>query len=117
MLVGDRTAEPDSQVDALIRDAEGKDIVESTLVGDASDGEAVTGDAKLGEGVRKEVGLEGTVPRPEPRVTQADKTNDMKSLSRKLDRSLYLLVKNKDGRWRFPEDRVYGRENLHQVRQ
>lgn len=116
VLVGDETSKPQAQVEALIRDAEGKDIVESKPVGDTLDGVAVTGDPKAGEGVRKELGLEGSVPRPEPRVTEADNQNDMKSLSRKLDRSLYLLVKNKDGRWRFPEDRVYGRENLHQVR-
>lgn len=114
LLVADKTSEPANQVEALIRDAEGKEIVEAKLVGDAEGGEAVTGDAKQGEGQRKEVG-EGTVPRPAPRMTDADKANDMKSLSRKLDRSLYLLVKSKDGRWRFPEDRVYGRENLHQV--
>lgn len=114
--VNDRTAEPESIVEALIRDAEGKDIVQSRPVGDALDGQAVSGDAKVGEGVRKEVGVEGKIPRPQPRQTQADLENDVKSLSRKLDRSLYLLVKNKAGRWRFPEDRVYGRENLHQVR-
>lgn len=117
VLVGDKTSEPESQVEALIRDAEGKDIVESKPMGDALDGEAVTGDAKAGEGVRKDVGLEGTVQRPESRITEADKGNDMTSLSRKLDRSLYLLIKNKAGFWRFPEDRVYGRENVHQVRQ
>lgn len=116
VLVGDKTSEPETQVEALIRDAEGKDTVESKPVGDAAGGEAVTGDAKAGEGVRKEVGVEGAVQRPQPRITDADRQNDMKSLSRKLDRSLYLLFKGKDGYWRFPEDRVYGRENLHQVR-
>jgi len=116
VLVGDQTAEPENAVEALIRDAEGKNIVDDTAVGDTDkDGEAVTGEARVGEGQRREL-QRVEVERPVPRVTEADRTNDLKSLSRKLDRSLYLLVKNKDGRWRFPEDRVYGRENLHQVR-
>lgn len=116
VLVGDKTSEPQSQIEALVRDAEGKDIVEAQPVGNAEGGEAITGDPKAGEVARKEVGQEGEIPRPQSRTTEADKKNDTKSLSRKLDRSLYLVIKNKDGRWRFPEDRVYGRENLHQVR-
>ena len=116
VLVGDQTAQPSSQVNALIRDAEGKDIVEAQLQGDSeTGGEEVGGKMKEGEGVRKPVGQQVAIERPHPRITQADEANDVRSLSRKLDRNLYLLVKNKDGRWRFPEDRVYGRENLHQV--
>ena len=45
------------------------------------------------------------VEKPMPRLTEADHTNNTKSLNRKLDRTLYLLVQNKEGRWRFPEDR------------
>jgi hypothetical protein len=56
------------------------------------------------------------VERPSPRITEADRAGDVSTLNRKLDRTLYLLIKNKEGRWRFPEDRIYGRENLHQVR-
>ena len=116
LLVGDKTSEPSNQIEALMRDAEGKDIVEAEPQGDAeAGGEAVSGDARQGEGVRKDVGI--SFDRPAPRETEADRKKDTKSLSRRLDRSLYLLIKNKDGRWRFPEDRVYGRENLHQVRQ
>lgn len=116
VLVGDVTAEPSSQVSALIRDAEGKDIVAAELVGDAeTDGLEVSGNEKEAEGVRKPVGQQVAIERPMPRFTEADEKKDSRSLSRKLDRSLYLLVKNKDGRWRFPEDRVYGRENLAQV--
>lgn len=68
--------------------------------------------------MRKSVGQQQrlAVERPLPRVTEADRTNDTKSLDRKLDRSLYLLVQRPDGAWRFPEDRVYGRENLKQVK-
>ncbi|KAL5856192.1 hypothetical protein ACOSQ3_006026 [Xanthoceras sorbifolium] len=53
---------------------------------------------------------------PAPRVTEADKTNDKKSLQRALDRRLYLLLKsNSSGAsggkpvWHFPE-KVYESE-------
>lgn len=116
VLVGDQTAEPERMVEALIRDAEGKETVDAKPVGDVeTGGQEVSGDEEAGEGVRKEVGQQVAIERPLPRITEADRTGDLRSLSRKLDRALYLLVKTKDGRWRFPEDRVYGRENLHQV--
>lgn len=115
VLVGDQIAEPDSQREALIRDAEGKTITDAQLVGDKeADGKAISGDPQAGEGTKKELELQ--VQRPMPRITEADQKNDLKSLSRKLDRSLYLLLKNKDGRWRFPEDRLYASETLHNVR-
>lgn len=115
VLVGSRLGEPDEVVERLIRDAQGKDIEQAQLQGDAEAGKTeISGDAKAGEGVRKPVG-EVAVERPAPRTTEADQKNDLRSLSRRLDRALYLLVKRKDGSWRFPEDRVYGRENLHQV--
>ena len=46
---------------------------------------------------------------PNSRVTQADKTNDLSSLERKLSRTLYLLVKNKEGSWTFPSFPVEGK--------
>ena len=101
LLVGDRTSEPEDQVEALIRDAEGI---------------AIGGDAKEGEGQKKETGQEIAVQRPLPRVTEADQQGSQTSLDRSLDQSLYLVIKNKDGRWRFPEDVVRGKEGLHQVR-
>lgn len=100
LLVGDRTSEPEEQVEALIRDAEGI---------------AIDGDAREGEGQKKDTSQEIAVQRPLPRVTEADKAVDQTNLNRLLDRSLYLLVKNKSGRWVFPEDIVQGREGLHQV--
>jgi large subunit ribosomal protein L46 len=116
ILVGDETSEPANQVQALIRDAEGVDPVTDELVGDdETGGEAISGDARVGEGTQKPIGQDVVVDRPLPRITEADQQNDVKSLSRRLDRSLYLLVQNRAGQWRFPEDRVYGRENLHQV--
>ena len=118
VLVGDRTAELSSQVEALVRDAEGKDIVDAHPVGDAErGGQEIAGNAAAGEGASKEVGSQQKVlyEKPMPRITEADRKGDLRSLNRKLDRSLYLLVQKGDGRWRFPQDRVYGRENLHQV--
>jgi large subunit ribosomal protein L46 len=55
-----------------------------------------------------------TVDRPMSRTTEADKTKDVKSLNRALQRTLYLLVKNKEGLWQFPQDLVQD-ENLHGV--
>ena len=50
------------------------------------------------------------------RVTDADRANDHKSLNRLLQRTLYLLVQNREGKWGFPSTRVHGKENLRQVR-
>ncbi|KAI9702577.1 MAG: 54S ribosomal protein L17 mitochondrial [Candelina mexicana] len=81
VLVGAEESEPEKQVEALVKDAEGeREIAE----------------------------------RPMPRVTDADKTGDQKSLNRKLARSLYLLVKGESG-WIFPSAEIAGRENLHQA--
>jgi large subunit ribosomal protein L46 len=52
--------------------------------------------------------------KPMPRRTEADEKNDTKSLNRALQRTLYLLVKNKEGQWQFPQDRL-NEENLHGV--
>lgn len=117
VMLGDTLAERESIQRALIRDAEGKHIIETKNVDEAETGaEQVSGDATMGEGMRKLLQQQQvTVHRPLPRFSEADEKNDRRSLSRKMDRVLYLLVQNKYGRWRFPEDRVYGRENLHQV--
>ena len=79
-------------------------------------GEAATGNPREGEGQRREL-QKIEVEKPMPRLSEADRSEDTRSLSRKMDRSLYLVLKNKQGRWRFPEDRIYGKENLHQVRE
>ncbi|CEP64375.1 mitochondrial 54S ribosomal protein mL46 LALA0_S11e02652g [Lachancea lanzarotensis] len=39
---------------------------------------------------------------PNSRSTEADQTNDVQSLERKLSETLYLLVKSTEGKWRFP---------------
>lgn len=54
----------------------------------------------------------------QPRTTAADESGDVRSLERALDRTLYLLVKDRaSGAWRFPskavpEERTAGR-SLH----
>lgn len=122
VLVGDSTAEYESQVEALIADAEGRDTVfKEKVVGVEMEGdnkvEEINAEdgAEEEEGERKVVGKELVVERPLARVSEADEKGDTRSLSRKMDRVLYLLVQNKEGVWRFPEDRVYGRESLGQV--
>ncbi|KAI5362304.1 Putative ribosomal protein L46 [Septoria linicola] len=112
--IGSELGEPKDIVNKLIRDAEGKNITDEA-VGDAQAGGAgIAGDAQQGEGIRKPVG-DIVIERPAPRRTVADEKNDQKSLSRAMDRTLYLLVRDKQGTWHFPRDRIYGRENLHQA--
>ncbi|EED22831.1 50S ribosomal subunit L30 [Talaromyces stipitatus ATCC 10500] len=90
LLVGAVESEPEHQVEMLLRDAE--------LVTTASSEGATT----------KKVEIE----RPAFRVTEADKKNDQKSLDRLLQRTLYLLVKTKQGYWKFPSSSVGLNENL-----
>lgn len=54
--------------------------------------------------------------KPLPRLSEADTKNDLRSLERKLDRTLYLVVKQKSG-WKFPAKALENRarENLHDV--
>ncbi|EOD51563.1 putative 50s ribosomal subunit l30 protein [Neofusicoccum parvum UCRNP2] len=91
LLVGAQESEPDHQREALLKDLES------------------TGADSTGQGGKKAESAE----RPLPRVTEADKAGDQKSLNRMLSRTLYLLVKDGSGRWGFPQDRLVGRENLY----
>lgn len=119
VLIGDDNAEIETVMEKLVLDAEGRTITSGELVQDQLSKEddstppSISGDPASGEGTAKE--LESRIERPMPRVSEADQSNDRKSLSRKMDRALYLLVKNADGRWRFPEARMVERESLHQV--
>jgi len=112
VLMGDQTSSLEAQREALLRDAEGRLIPGAEPAGDKeANKEQVSGDPKVGEGQRKD--LELHVERPASRVTEADEKNDTLSLNRKLDQTLYLLVQNKQGLWKFPEDRLFSREDLH----
>ncbi|PGH15447.1 hypothetical protein AJ79_02424 [Helicocarpus griseus UAMH5409] len=93
LLVGAQESEPEHQINALVKDVEGR---------------AVT-DTDEGEGKKDEV------PRPLSRVTEADAKEDHKSLDRLLDRTLYLLVQvDQQGKsfWRFPCVSLQEQENL-----
>ncbi|KAL8953585.1 MAG: hypothetical protein Q9222_000580 [Ikaeria aurantiellina] len=93
VVVGARESEPEEQVEALLRDAE----VE------------VPKEGEEGQEVKKE-----EVERPMPRVTEADRVGDTKSLDRRLQRTLYLVVRSGDGDdWWFPSDSLVGKESLH----
>lgn len=97
--MGAKESEPEWQVEALLKD------MEVPAAGEASAG------AEAGAMVEKREEVE----RPMSRVTEADRRGDVKSLDRLLQRSLYLVVKNGEGRWTFPCDRLIGREGLHLV--
>ncbi|KAI1355810.1 39S mitochondrial ribosomal protein L46-domain-containing protein [Xylaria sp. FL0043] len=55
------------------------------------------------------------VERPMDRITEADKTNDIRRLDRALDRTLYLIVQRTDGQWQFPTEDVPTDEHLHET--
>lgn len=48
-----------------------------------------------------------------PRVTEADKKGDITALTRRLDRTLYLLVNKNGAGWRFPSFDLAEKEALH----
>ena len=100
LLVGAQESEPSGQIKALLRDADLE--VEEQI--DEEEGSAR-------ETVRRIVEVE----RPEERETEADRKGDVESLNRALQRTLYLVVKGKDGRWVFPAGTPEGRESLHRV--
>ena len=95
LLVGAKESEPQEQIEALLKDAE-----------------QPTTEDEEGQTVKKE-----KVEKPMPRVTEADRMADLKSLNRALTRTLYLLVKSGDSdTWRFPSSNLIGGEDLHRVR-
>ncbi|KAJ5990290.1 hypothetical protein N7522_010497 [Penicillium canescens] len=89
LLLGAKESEPEHQVEMLLQDAES------------------TANATSQDTSKKE-----EIPRPFPRVTEADKKNDQKSLDRLLSRTLYLLVQSKEGHWKFPSSPVESGETL-----
>ena len=96
LLVGDSIVEPEEQIERLVADAEVQ-VKERDLQGE-------------GEVVRKE-----DVERPMPRVTEADANGDLKSLNRRLEKTLYLLTRGEKG-WGFPSSVLERKESLHTVR-
>ncbi|KAI4107177.1 MAG: hypothetical protein L6R37_001754 [Teloschistes peruensis] len=101
LLIGAQEAEPENQLEALVRDAEAE----------VKEGEGEERAERGQQELKKEA-----VQRPMPRVTEADRVGDMKSLDRRLERTLYLVVKEgkeRGGRWWFPSDVLTGKESLH----
>lgn len=89
-------SEPEEQVERLLRDAE-VEVTERDIQGE-------------GKVVKKE-----EVEKPMPRVTEADKAGDMKSLNRALQKTLYLVVSRGKGQWEFPSAELARQESLHTV--
>ncbi|EAW19269.1 mitochondrial 54S ribosomal protein mL46 [Aspergillus fischeri NRRL 181] len=89
LLVGAVESEPEHQIEMLVRDAE------------------ATVNATSQDTSKKE-----EIPRPFPRVTEADQKNDQRSLNRALQRTLYLLVQTKEGFWKLPSSPVETGESL-----
>ena len=94
LLVGAPESEPGHQVEALLKDAEPPAV----------------GEEEGASSLKRE-----PVEKPMSRTTQADEEGDKRSLNRLLQHSLYLVVKNAEGRWNFPHTRVIGKESLHTV--
>lgn len=55
------------------------------------------------------------VDRPLGRETEADRAGDVKRLDRKMDRTLYLVVRDRDERWTFPQDDIKPEESVYEV--
>lgn len=56
------------------------------------------------------------IERPFPRQTEADKKGDVTRLDRKLDRTLYLILRRSGTQqWEFPKTAVQPEELLHEV--
>src|SRR5204863_93360 len=94
--VGSVVSEPHNQMEELLKDEENTFKGEQVQI-------------EVEEAVREE---EKAALRPRPRVTEADTTDDIKSLNRMLQRTLYLLVLGEDGQWRFPTAPLAGKESL-----
>ncbi|KAM3524319.1 hypothetical protein NHJ13051_004597 [Beauveria bassiana] len=91
LLVGDALSDPETTAASLLKDAQAR----------ISDDAEVIAPEDLVE-----------APAPVPRTTEADERNDVRRLDRKLDQTLYLVVKGEDG-WGFPADVLTESENLH----
>lgn len=60
---------------------------------------------------------DGAGPRyePAPRVTEADRANDRRSLKRRLDQRLFMLVRPKGGTWSLPQQENREGETMRQT--
>ncbi|EPS38284.1 hypothetical protein H072_7974 [Dactylellina haptotyla CBS 200.50] len=77
----------------------------------------VSGEDISASDTEEEIAAKKIMGKPLPRETEADLKNDVRSLNRKLSRTLYLLVKRGDregNAWKFPQANIVGKENLKQ---
>jgi large subunit ribosomal protein L46 len=114
LLLGAQESEFQYQVEKLLEDAEqtGAEAQEGeTADAEPTENAPATASA-AGKGTKV---VHEPVERPMSRITEADLKGDVKSLNRLLPRTLYLLVKDREGKWMFPQDKVVGRETLHMV--
>lgn len=98
VIVGAPESEPAHQVEALLADEKPfKDENEPVKTTEAQE--------------------EAIYSKPVSRETEADKAGDEKSLNRLLQRTLYLMVQDKEGQWRFPTTNLNSmdRESLRAV--
>lgn len=93
LKVGDALSRQGSIVTSLLRDAEARVSDDAELIPEAD-----------------------VVPVEPPvaRVSEADEKGDVRRLDRQMEKTLYLVVKGKDG-WGFPADTIPVGENLHEV--
>jgi hypothetical protein len=99
VLTSSVTSTPEDVVDRLLQDAEARI---------SEDGEMIAEDERI------------PVERPMPRRSEADEKGDVRRLDRKMDQTLYLVVKRQgegkdDGVWGFPCGDVPTDEALHEV--
>ncbi|KAF4553365.1 39S mitochondrial ribosomal protein L46-like protein [Elsinoe fawcettii] len=115
VLVGDRTADQESVIEEVIRDAEVRFDTPATKPREGQEPPRKDEQVEAGTEGQMVASKKEPVPRPESRETEADRKGDRKSLNRSGERTLYLVVKNGAGRWVFPGDVVRGKEGLHQA--
>ena len=96
LLVGNRVSDPEDQIERLVKDAE-VEVKERDIQGE------------------REVGKKEEIERPMPRITEADGNRDFRSLNRRLERTLHLIVGKGNGEWGLPNSTLEKRESLHTV--
>lgn len=92
LLVGDKMSTTQHLYDTLLEDA-------MPLVTDEGD-------------IIKEEDLV-PVERPQQRKGEADLINDTTRLDRKMDQTLYLVIQDGNGVWKFPDDVIEYKEGIH----
>lgn len=100
LLSGAKESDPANQREVLLQDAESA---------------ANSGMASLDAGAEGKATKKSEVERPMARITDADESGDLKSLNRLLQRTLYLLVCDSKGVWKFPDGGLEGKETVRTV--